>query len=181
MLRMTIGGNEYYDERQNRFITTPAKTVMLEHSLRAVAKWESKWNISFFSEKEKTREQSIDYVRCMDINGHAPADLFQHLTKQQMEEINAYISAKMTATTITRRGPQKKNSGKITTAELIYCWMIQLGIPPEYDKWHLNRLLTLIEVCSLENAPKQKMGMKEQMAQQRALNAARKAKLNTRG
>lgn len=179
MLLLELGGKEYFDEEQMMFITPPVKKARLEHSLRSLARWESKWNVSFLS-TDKTREQSIWYYWCMDTTYSLTLDDFKYLTPAQEAEIQEYISAKMTAATIDRRGPKRPNN-KIITAENIYFWMIQYGIPPEYEKWHLNRLLTLIEVCSIEGGPQQKMGRKEQMAQQRALNAARRKKYNTKG
>lgn len=180
MLRIAIGGTEYYDEQANRIIEIPAKVVCLEHSLRSIAKWESKWNIPFLTNKEKTHEQSIDYFRCMETTGRIDLSFMNFITPEQEKQVSDYINATMTATTINHRGP-KKQSREIVTAEIVYFWMIQYGIPSEYDKWHLNRLLTLIEVCSIKSGPQQKMGHKEQMAQQRALNEARRAKYNTRG
>lgn len=180
MLRIAIGGNEYYDERENRIIEIPAKVVCLEHSLRSIAKWESKWNIPFLSNKEKTREQSVDYIRCMETTGRIDLSFMDLITPEQTKRVSEYINANMTATTITHRGGRKP-SREIITAEILYYWMIQYGIPSEYDKWHLNRLLTLIEVCSIKSGPQQKMGHKEQMAQQRALNEARRAQFKTRG
>lgn len=179
MLLLQVGGEDYFDPEQGRFITKPSKTLRLEHSLRSVAKWEAKWEIPFLSEKDKTREQTLDYIRCMDLSGRDDVDV-SSITLEQLKKVNDYIGAKMTATTISRHGP-KRPSREIITAEVIYYWMIQAGIPAEYDKWHLNRLLILIEVCNVKNGPQKKMGRKEQMAQQRALNASRKAKLHSRG
>lgn len=180
MLTLAIGGKEYFDESQMRFITPEKVVVHLEHCLKALARWESKWNISFLSAKSLTREQQIDYYWCMDITESVNRDAFLYLTKDQEHQIEEYINQKMTATTITRRGPHPP-SRKIVTAEVIYCWMIQQGIPFECDTWHLNRLMMLIEVCMAESGPQKKMGMREQMEQQRALNAARLKQFKTRG
>lgn len=180
MFQLTIGGTEYYDEKENRFVTTKPKMVKLEHSLRSLAKWESKWKKSFLSSKKMTREESLDYIWCMEVTGQVEREVFDLLLPAQIDQIDKYIADPMTATTINRRknGP---TSRKIITAEIIYFWMFQNGIPMECDKWHLNRLLMLIEVCSAEGGPKQKMSMKDQMAQQRAINESRKKKFNTRG
>lgn len=153
---------------------------MLEHSLRSLAKWESKWKISFLSTKTLTKEQIDDYIRCMEVTGQVDDSVFSLITPKQKNMIDEYMADTMTATTISRP-KNKPPSRKIITAEVIYFWMIQNGIPAEYDKWHLNRLLTLIEVCSVESGPKTKMSRQEQMAQQRALNASRRKKFNTRG
>lgn len=177
---LELGGREYFDEKESRFIQKKPTVVKLEHSLKAISKWESKWKKPFLSNKEVTREQTIDYIRCMEITNQVDSDIFNYVTPAQIEQVDAYIQDAMTATTINRKGPQRP-SREVITSEVIYFWMIQHGIPPEYDKWHLNRLLTLIEVCSIKGGPQQKMGRKEQMAQQRALNAARQAKYKTKG
>lgn len=116
----------------------------------------------------------------MVVDGYDITESLPYITMAQMTEVNDYIGAKMTATTINHRGPKKPNR-EVITAEIIYFWMIQLGIPPEYEKWHLNRLLMLIEVCNVKGGPQKKMSQREQMAMQRALNADRCAKLHTRG
>lgn len=180
MLRLQIPNKEFYDEEKEHFVTIPGKTLVLEHSLKSVAKWESKWNVPFLSDKEKSREQTLDYIGCMSVNQDIDPALLNRLTNKEMQIITEYINAKMTATTITHRKPPKPTKD-IITAEIIYWWMIQYGIPPEYEKWHLSRLLMLVEVCAEKGNPQQKMGMKEQMAQQRALNKARQAKYKTRG
>lgn len=127
-----------------------------------------------------TKEENIDYIRCMEITGQVDPKIFDLLTQSQLEQISEYINDKMTATVINRRGPQKPSRETITS-EVIYFWMIQYGIPPEYDKWHFSRLLSLIEVCSIKGGPQKKMSRQEQMAEQRAINASRKAKYKTRG
>lgn len=180
MIQLTIGQDEYYDEERERFVAVKPVIVRLEHSLKSLAKWESKWKKPFLSGKPVSKEEGVDYIRCMEVTGQIDPSIFNYVTAEQQDQVNEYINDKMTATTINRRGPQKK-SREIITAEIIYFWMIQYGIPPEYDKWHLNRLLTLIEVCSVKGGSQKKMSPKEQMAEQRALNAARKAKYKTRG
>lgn len=179
MLTLTIGGKEYFDEAEMRFIEVEKKTVQLEHCLKSLARWESKWNLAFLS-TELTREQQIDYYWCMETTGCVSRDIFLYLTRDQERQIEEYINAKMTATTITRRGP-RPHSRKTVTAEVIYHWMIQNGVPFECDEWHLNRLMMLIEVCAVEGGSQKKMSRQEQMAQQRAINEARLKQYKTRG
>ena len=180
MLRIDIPEKEYFDEKTETFGKTKATTLYMEHSLISISKWEAKWHVPFF-DSEKTAEQTLDYIKCMILNREIDdkSTILNFLTKEDVEKINEYINNPMTATVINddgRRGrPQK------VTSELIYCWMVQFNIPSDYEKWHINRLIMLIRVISEENKPKKKMSKREIMAQNKALNAARKARLGTRG
>lgn len=180
MLQISIGQDEYFDENEQRFIKIKPVTVRLEHSLKSLSKWESKWKKPFLSKKGITKEESIDYIRCMETTGLVDPKIFDYITSEQQSQIDDYINDKMTATIVNHKGPQKP-SREIITAEIIYFWMIQHGIPFECEKWHLNKLLMLIEVCNVKGGPNKKMSMKDQMAEQRALNAARRAKHKTKG
>lgn len=181
MLQLVIPlGPEIFDDVKQEFITPDTKILQLEHSLISLSKWESKWCKPFFGKEEKTPEETIDYIKCMTITQNVNDEVYSHLTRDNIMQVNKYIEAPMTATTF----PKSKNgrgSREIITSELIYYWMITLNIPSEYQKWHLNRLLTLIQVCNVKNEPAKKMSNKEIMNRNRALNAARKKKLNTRG
>lgn len=180
MLKIDIPEREFYDEKTERFGKIKATRLYLEHSLISISKWEAKWHISFF-DSQKTTEQALDYIRCMILNREIEDDtmLVNALTQKDIERINEYINDPMTATVITGTG--RTGRGQKVTSELVYCWMIQFNIPSDYEKWHINRLIMLIRVCSEENKPKKKMSKREIMAQNKALNAARKARLNTRG
>lgn len=182
MLRIKIPEREYFDERTERFGTIKATTLYLEHSLISISKWEAAWHIPFF-DGDKTNEQTLDYIRCMILNREIDDDdkpfYVNLLSADDIKKINDYISDPMTATSITDNGEHGRNQK--VTSELIYCWMVQFNIPAEFEKWHINRLIMLIRVCGEENKPKKKMSRKEIMAQNKALNAARKARLNTRG
>lgn len=181
VLVLEIPGMEAWNEETEEFITFKPVRLQLKHSLISISKWEAKWHIPFF-ETEKTYEQIISYIQCMTLNPDVKDDslVYSQLTQENIEEIKAYLEDPMTATTIKTNDKGGRNS-QIVTSELIYCWMIQFGIPHEFEKWHISRLITLIRVCSEENKPKKKMSRSEIMAQNKALNAARKARLNTRG
>lgn len=180
MLRLTIPASEMWDESKQEFVISKEQTLQLEHSLVSLSKWESKWCKPFFSKKEKTYEETLDYIKCMTLTQNVDPEVYYRLTLSNIKQINEYIEAPMTATTITDK-QKGKSSNEQVTAELIYYWMIALGIPTEYQKWHLNRLFTLIKVCSVKNQPPKKMSKSEIMSRNAALNAARKKKLNTRG
>lgn len=179
MLQITIPKGEYWDEVHERFLFTKEVTLRLEHSLISISKWESKWCVPFYS-STKTKEQLIDYVRCMCLNSDVDPEVFNRLTVDNINEINEYVGAPMTATTVNSRHQSKKMT-EVVTSELIYYWMIEFGIPVQFEKWHLNRLMMLIRVCSEKAQAPQKMNQREIMAQNRALNQARRAKLRSKG
>ena len=181
MLTITIPATEKYDEIKGEFIYSKEQTLQLEHSLVSISKWESKWCKPFLdSKREKTNEEVIDYVKCMTLNKNVSDEAYLCLTQENITAINDYIGAPMTATYFSNTDKGKKNNEQ-TTSELIYYWMIALNIPFECQKWHINRLLTLIRVCNIKNQPPKKMSKREIMSRNAALNAARRQQLNTKG
>lgn len=180
MLTLVVRGVEMYDEVKNEFITPKPFTLQLEHSLVSLSKWESKWNKPFLTKTDKTVEESIDYIRCMTITKNVPPSVYENISAEDMKKVEEYIDASMTATTF-RDTEQKKTSRTIITAEIIYYWMICANIPFECQKWHLNRLLTLINVCNLKSKPPKKMSKREILAENRRLNELRKAQFKTNG
>lgn len=184
MLHITIPPTELWDEENERFIKVKKETTLaLEHSLVAISKWESKWCKPFLGKEEKTTEQVIDYVRCMTLTQNVDPNVYLCLPEKCLREVNAYIAAPMTATVIREYGPNKINR-EVVTSELIYYWMIALNIPFECQKWHLNRLLTLIRICNIKNRPNDKsnrLSNREVLERYEAINAARKKALNSKG
>lgn len=174
---------EKWDSEKEEFIPPKTVTLTLEHSLVSISKWESKWCKPFLSDKgDKTDEETLDYIRCMTITQNVNPSVYEHITNREIDIITDYINAPKTATTFGDDGSKKKKKNKqIVTNELIYFWMIAHGIPHEYEKWHLNRLLTLIQVCEAERAPKKKMSMGDRMRRNAAINAANRAKFNSKG
>ena len=180
MLQITIPAREMWDERNNEFVYTNEQTLQLEHSLISLSKWESKWNKPFLSKESKTYEETLDYVKCMTLTQKVSPEIYANLTDENMRDIQRYIEAPMTATTFSEEKNTKGNR-EIVTSELIYYWMIALGIPMECEKWHLNRLLTLVRVCNIKNSPPKKMGKNAIMSRNASLNAARRKRLNSKG
>ena len=177
MLTIIIPETELYDEIRNEFKRVKEQKLVLEHSLVSLSKWESKWHKPFLGKDPKTREETIDYIRCMTVNSVDPI-VYQCVSSKNIEEINKYIEDPMTATTIKN---QKKGKQEIITAEIIYYWMVALQIPFECQKWHLNKLLTLINVVNIKNKPPKKMSKKDVMSRNASLNAARRQALHTKG
>ena len=180
MLQITIPAVEQWDESTQEFVYSKAQTLQLEHSLISLSKWESKWHKPFLSKTEKTTEETIDYIRCMTLTQNVKPEVYSNLSVENILQVNEYIENPMTATTFVENRDGKR-SREIITAELIYYWMISLNIPVEFEKWHLNRLLTLIRVCNIKNQPPKKRSRREIMSQNASLNAARKQQLNTNG
>lgn len=180
MLTIVVPGVELFDETANEFKTSEDFVLDLEHSLVSLSKWESIVEKPFLGPDEKTTEEILKYIECMAISTGVPSDVYLRLTNENIEAINSYINAKMTATWFNdEKNPSR--SREIVTAELIYYWMLTASIPFECEKWHLNRLFTLIRVCSLKNNPGKKLGRRDLAAQRTALNEQRRAQLNTRG
>ena len=180
MLTIKIPDTEYYNEEISQFVSVKERTIDLEHSLVSLSKWEAKWCKPFLGKDQKTSEEVRDYIRCMIIDRNVPDNILYALSKQQEKQIADYIDEKMTATTFSDISSASK-SREVITSEIIYYWMISLNIPFECQKWHLNRLLTLIRVCSIKNAPPKKMGRNSVLSRNAQINAARKKQLNTRG
>jgi hypothetical protein len=179
MLRLEVTTFEGFDEETQLFVTSASVVLELEHSLVSLSKWESRWELPFLSSEKKTDEQVLDYVRMMFSGDEFPEHVISHTNDEHYEKINEYINAKMTATWFSEE--RQPASREVVTAELIYYWMISLGIPFECQNWHLNRLLTLIKVCNLKNAPKKRMNPREMLDRQRSLNAQRRADSGSKG
>lgn len=181
MLTITVPATEFYDEAKNEFISFNAYSLRLEHSLVSLSKWEAKWNKPFLSKEDKTYAESVDYIRCMTLNQNVPEDVYGRITPKIIVQVDEYINRPMTATTFSGTSRKRAVRGEIVTAEIIYYWMIALQIPSDYQKWHLNRLIALIEVCNEKNKPPKRMSRSEVFAQNRTMNAARLKKYNTKG
>lgn len=174
---------EAYDEENEEFITLPATenyTLQLEHSLVSLSKWESFWEKPFLGEEDKTVEEVVGYIKDMTLTPNVPSEVYQRLSKENFEQIQKHLNAKMTATWF-REERAGSRTGEAITAELIYYWMVALTIPFECQYWHLNRLLTLIKVCNQKNSPAKKMSPMDAARERQRLNAERLAKYGTTG
>lgn len=183
MLEIVVPASEGFNSQTNEFIQYREEKLSLEHSLLSIYQWESKHHKPFLS-SEKTNAEIIDYIRCMTITKGVDPNVYKRLSEQNIEEINAYISDPMTATWFSDennpegKAPRKKET---ITAEIVYYWMIANQIPFECQKWHINKLLTLIRVCGEKNKPPKKLSKKELASRNRSLNALRRAQTNSKG
>ena len=182
MLTIVIPSNEKWNEITEEFIYSKGVTLQLEHSLVSISKWESRWKKSFISSKDKTSDETLDYIRCMTITQNVSPEVFLNLSKQNLKDIEMYIEDSMTATKFFNDdiGAGSKSRQTITS-EIIYYWMISFNIPLECQKWHINRLLTLIKVCDVKNRPSKNRSTRDIMTENSRINEERKRLLNTNG
>ena len=183
MISITIPKSEVYDNKKNVFYRVDKPiTLQLEHSLISVQKWESKWGKSFLGTKKKTQEEAIDYIRCMCITPNVKDEVFYCIPAKESDRIAKYIEAPMTALVFRGGGNGAPRKREVVTADIIYYWMISYNIPSEYRKWHLNQLLTLIQVFNEKNAPKKKRRSRmEILNDYKSINERNKALFNTKG
>lgn len=179
MLKITIPEQELYNEKTNEFLITRRVVLTLEHSLVSLAKWESKYHKPFLSRAEKTREETLDYVRMMTITQNVDPEIYKNIPTETFQEILEYIEDDQTATTIKELHSQ--SSREVVTAEIIYHWMIVFQVPFECQKWHLNRLLMLIRVCNIKQEKPKKLKPRDILNRNKALNASRRAKSGSKG
>lgn len=181
MLKLTVYTQEGWDEQKQEFV--PPKelaTLQLEHSLVSLSKWESKWRKPFIHTPNLTYEETLDYIKCMTLTQNVKPEVYDHLTEENVEEIRRYIDAPMTATTFSQSSGGSTKQRRVTS-ELVYYWMIALNIPFECQKWHLNRLITLIRVCEAENQPAKKMNKGDIARRNAELNRQRRERLKSKG
>ena len=162
MLEITIPAIEQWDELKEEFISSKEQKLLLEHSLISISKWESNWKKPYLSKEPKTKAETLDYIKCMTVSKNVKPEVYSFLTNENIEQILAYIGDSMTATRLPEN-KSGKGSGEQITSELVYYWMTQWNIPPEYQKWHFSRLITLIQICNIKNQPAKKMSKSEIM------------------
>lgn len=185
MLVLEIEEKELWDEKTQEFVTIKPYNLHLEHSLISLSKWEAKYEKPFLTQDQKTDKELLDYIRFMTIDQCVPDEVYTNMSMSEMKKIKNYMESKQSATWFREDSNNKKINKDIITSEVIYYWMTELRIPPEYQKWHLNRLLTLIRVINEKHeeqyGDKKKMSTRDIMARNKKLNAQRRARLHSKG
>lgn len=182
MLELTIEASESFDPRRSKIVRHPEIRVSLEHSLLAISKWESIWEIPFLGREQKTQEQLASYVIIMSDGKLTEEDLLR-FTEEDYEKIRTLLNRKYTATYFSDSATDKGPS-QIVTSELLYYWMTANNIPFECERWHISRLMTLIRVAAIKNNPEpQKNGRvtSQILSERAALNKKRREELGTTG
>jgi hypothetical protein len=179
VLEIQVPAREFWDGSIEQFVSTKQTTLQLEHSLLSISKWEAKHRKPFLTKEQKTQEELLDYIKCMTITQKVNPLVYNALSQENLKDIMEYLENPMTATTI--RSQNQRTSRKTVTSEVIYYWMTALNIPFTCEKWNFNRLMTLIQVCNIESQPPKKMSKKQTTQNNAAINAARRAKLGSKG
>jgi hypothetical protein len=180
MLKLTILGDEFFDETTETFSSVDDIHLELEHSLLTVSKWESLFEKPFLANNEKTPEETLGYVDTMIISPKEHSGVTSQFTQEHLDAIDIYINSNQSATTFGEM-PQRGGRGETITSELIYYWMVAFNIPFECESWHINRLFSLIRICNIKQSKPKKMGRTEMANRNAELNARRKAEYNTTG
>lgn len=180
MLTIIVGATAVYNEETKSFESQGGEELQLEHSLVSLSKWESIHEKPFLDQKDKTSEEVLSYVECMLLTANPPENFRKNLSQENFDQINAYIDRKMTATWFSESQSPTRNQ-EIVTSELVYYWMTVFHIPFECEKWHINRLFTLIRICNVKQEKPKKMSRAEMARRHRELNEKRKAQLGTKG
>jgi hypothetical protein len=172
MLTLNVQDAEYFDERTSEFVIKPGFLLELEHSLKAVSKWESIFNKPFLTSSEKTVDEMTEYIVCMSLSPIS-TELLTNLKAEDYMKISEYLKLNHTATTFSDKQQRGNRTGELVTSELIYYWMLTFSVPFECEEWNLNRLFTLLRICSIKNSKQKTMPKRELAAQNSALNKAR--------
>lgn len=182
-ITIKIKKQELYDETNERFIELQSDyELVLEHSLISISKWESKWHKLYFDDKEKkSREEVLDYVRCMNTKYDTPDYVYNALSTENFEAIAKYIDDPSTATKLPNIESERSNRERLSS-ELLYYYMFKLNIPKDCEKWHINRLLVLLEIFGIKDGNEnKKLSRAELIARNKAINAKNRARFNSKG
>lgn len=181
MLVIKVPEREYFDEDKMEFLYLKPVTLKLEHSLLSISKWEAKHHKRFLDKTKKSYSETVDYIKCMTINHDIPDEVYNTLPDSVILEVNDYIDNPMTATTFSNTQKRPGHTNEAVSSELVYYWMTVHNIPFECDKWHFNRLMTLINICNIKNQPPKKMSKGAIGRQHMSLNAARRKAMHSSG
>jgi hypothetical protein len=174
-----------WDSDKNIFIKPTSVTLRLEHSLVSLSKWESVYKKPFLKEGKVSPEEMKYYIKCMTLDQNVKPYVYNYLSEDNIKSIQEYLQDSHTATTFHdyASGNRPSSNGVVNTSEVIYAAMFNYRVDKSCEKWNINRLLTLLRVLKIMNSDGKdlKMSKSEILAQNKALNAARRAKMNSKG
>lgn len=203
-MRVEVKPQDFWNDETSEFIHVSGGILTLEHSLYTISKWESKWKKVFlvmFSpgrgyykvSDEEFKDMLIDYIDCMSLEKEVyphnekyldstyDDDICKYIDSETVEEIMDYINDPQGPKSATPE-PTKKDSKQTLSSLYIYALMASYRIPFECDRWHLNRLLSLIEKCGVLNSPKdKKRSRRDLISDFERINAQNRARYKTKG
>lgn len=182
MITIVIQRPDDFNDETQKFIYYDPVKLRMEHSLVSLSKWESLYKKPFLNNMGKNEQEMYDYLEAMILDDDYPEDILSYLTQEQADKITAYIDDPQTATWFYE-DPNAKKSTEIVTAEVIYQWMVAYEIDFQCQDWHLNRLITLVRVCSEKHpdAKPRKKSRGELAEERRRLNRQRREAMGTSG
>lgn len=179
MLTIDLGNIEHFNSDNNEFVYETGGIIRFEYSLKAIYEWEGIYRKPFLK-CELTYNEMLTLYKCMALDEF---DL-KFITHDIAKLLSDYISDSNTATTFSNNstdGGQVSTKNTVHTSEEIYAMMFSASIPLEFENRNLNRLLVILRVISVQNAPPKKMTKEEVLKQNVNLNKQRKAQMNTKG
>lgn len=177
MKTLKLEDKEFYDDETDSFINVKGGVYKFENSLRALAKWESKYCKPFLVNDGKTVDELRYFCWCMCLDDSLDPRL---IGDEELMVLTDYMKERPTATTF-RDDPTEKRSSTFVTSETLYAKMAESGVPFECDTWNLIRLSTVLRAISEDSKPKRKMSQREIINQNREINAKRRAQLKSKG
>lgn len=177
MKTLKLEDKEFYDDEKDSFINVKGGFYKFENSLRALAKWESKYCKPFLINDGKTVDELRYFCWCMCLDDSLDPRL---IGDEELMVLTDYMKERPTAT-MFRDDPTEKRSSTFVTSETLYAKMAESGVPFECDTWNLIRLSTVLRAISEDSKPKRKMSQREIINQNREINAKRRAQLKSKG
>lgn len=161
-------------------VTNYVKEIKMEHSLKAIAEWESVFKIPLLSLKRFEGTQYLFYLNCMCIDCELTEyDLEIMMGDQRyLKLIEGYMNDTRTATYIPPSGEESK---VVMTSEVMYAYIAIQGIDWDAENWHIQRLLKLFETISALTSEKKPRPQEDIVQERIRLNAERRKKYQSKG
>ena len=175
---------EYYDNVKERFIKLPPIKLHFEHSLYTISLWESITKKPFFPKDKNgvmNDEELLTYIKCSLVEElDDPNEIIFRLDEDFLKSFKEFIEDTKTATWFNDNHIGNRQYGKQSketmTSELLYYYLVALEIPFECEHWPINRLLSLIRICSIKQNDNP-MSKKDEAISRSQLNKMRKAQM----
>lgn len=173
MFTIKIPPLEIFDDELEEFRQFGADEITFEHSLYTIARYEEATHKPYYDTRSD-EDNLFSYMPYMAIKPPKDPSAFFRIPQDELAKLKSWMEDSHTATWFSKdddNSPERE----IVTAELIYYWMTEYRIPFECERWHINRLMTLIQVCARKKSPPKQKSQAEIIREHRALNQKRRA------